>query len=195
VILIFIRHGATEANEKRIYCGFTDIPLSEVGKAALFRLRLNQIYYPADICVTSGMKRANETLRILYEKEPYLILEEFKEFNFGEFEMKSHDELCSSADYIQWIESNCETACPGGENRADFINRIVAGLARLAQLDADSIVIVCHGGVIADIMAFLFPDEQRLFYEWQPDFGRGYAVEIEWNNEYGVERAVTFWDI
>ena len=33
--LILLRHGITEANEKRLYCGATDIGLSETGKAAL----------------------------------------------------------------------------------------------------------------------------------------------------------------
>ena len=27
-----IRHGKTEANEKRLYCGRTDLPLSEQGR-------------------------------------------------------------------------------------------------------------------------------------------------------------------
>jgi len=33
--LILIRHGKTEANEKHLYCGSTDIPLSDGGKAEL----------------------------------------------------------------------------------------------------------------------------------------------------------------
>ena len=30
-----IRHGMTEANEKHLYCGSTDLPLSAAGAAAL----------------------------------------------------------------------------------------------------------------------------------------------------------------
>jgi len=173
---VFIRHGASVANEKRLYCGFTDAPLSEAGKEALYRLRSNIGYPTADIYITSGMKRTDETLKILYNRAPDLVIEEFREFNFGGFEMKSHDELLSAADYIQWLESGCETACPGGESREEFRSRLMGGLARVARLDAKSAVIVCHGGVIAEIMAFLFPGEQRCFYEWQPDFGRGYSI-------------------
>ena len=33
-----IRHGKTEANEKRLYCGSTDLPLSEKGREELNRL-------------------------------------------------------------------------------------------------------------------------------------------------------------
>ena len=33
--IYLIRHGKTEANEKRLYCGSTDLPLSEKGRAEL----------------------------------------------------------------------------------------------------------------------------------------------------------------
>lgn len=34
-----------------------------------------------------------------------------------------------------------------------------------------------HGGVIAVIMAELFPEEGKNRYEWQPSPGGGYAVD------------------
>ena len=199
-ILNFIRHGATAANEKRIYCGFTDIPLSEAGREGLRLLRSNLVYPASDIYITSGMKRADETLKILFDKDPDYVIREFREFNFGDFEMKAHGELCSAADYIRWIESGCETVCPGGESRADFKSRLLAGLTRLARLNARSAIIVCHGGVISEIMAYLFPEEKRHFYEWQPGFGRGYTVEIMRNNKDGcktgfVDRALFYREI
>lgn len=33
--IYLIRHGKTEANEKRLYCGITDLPLSEAGRDEL----------------------------------------------------------------------------------------------------------------------------------------------------------------
>ena len=183
--LNFVRHGATIANEKRLYCGFTDIPLSKAGKEGLCRLRSSLNYPSADIYVTSGMIRANETLSILYGRTPDIVIDTFREFNFGDFEMKNHEELCSAAEYIRWLDNGCETACPGGESREEFKNRLTAGITRLACLNAQSAVIVCHGGVIADIMTLLFPDEKRHFYEWQPDFGRGYVIDVQWKNDCG----------
>jgi alpha-ribazole phosphatase len=54
-----IRHGKTLANEKRLYCGSTDLPLSEKG-----REELNGIHYDIKNArfLTSGMKRTHETL-------------------------------------------------------------------------------------------------------------------------------------
>ena len=33
--IYLIRHGRTEANEKHFYCGSTDLPLTEAGRASL----------------------------------------------------------------------------------------------------------------------------------------------------------------
>ena len=37
--LYLIRHGKTEANEQHLYCGSTDLSLSDTGRAELERLR------------------------------------------------------------------------------------------------------------------------------------------------------------
>ena len=39
--IYLIRHGKTEANEKRLYCGSTDLPLSEAGREELRNLSYN----------------------------------------------------------------------------------------------------------------------------------------------------------
>ena len=49
-----IRHGKTEANEKRLYCGSADLSLSEQGREELQKMRydipqvrfLSQNFYP-----------------------------------------------------------------------------------------------------------------------------------------------------
>ena len=59
--IYLIRHGKTEANDKRLYCGSTDLPLSEKG-----RKELGQLHYEIKNVrfLTSGMKRTTETLKI-----------------------------------------------------------------------------------------------------------------------------------
>ncbi len=36
-----------------------------------------------------------------------------------------------------------------------------------------------HGGVIAAIMAYLFPGEGKNRYEWQPGAGGGYEIDTD----------------
>ena len=49
-------------------------------------------------------------------------------------------------------------------------------LAAWDALESDTLL-VSHGGVIACIMAHLFPEEQKSRYDWQPKNGRGYCLK------------------
>ena len=172
-----IRHGMTEANEKRLYCSYTDLPLSEEGRSGLGLLKKTIVYPSADMYIISGLTRACATLQILYDRKPDLVMEEFKEMDFGNFEMKNHDDLKDDPAYQRWINGGSSVVCPGGESRDIFENRVMIGFNKLSDLDAESAVVVCHGGVIVIIMEHLFPGKKN-FYKWQPDFGRGYTLDI-----------------
>ena len=175
-----IRHGKTEANEKRLYCGQTDLPLSEAGRAEIASLVKDGIYPPAGDMrfFTSGMIRTNETLAIIYGSVPKFSLPDFSEYNFGEFEMHSYDDLKNRKDYQAWIsDSSDKIACPAGESKEEFYKRVITGFNKIKDITS-SAFIVCHGGVIACIMEHLYPREKN-FYEWQPSCGRGYTLMYE----------------
>lgn len=179
--IYLIRHGITEANERRLYCGSSDVPLCANGVEQLGRLKREIIYPTVKTHITSNMQRAIQTLKILYDKSPDLVIDAFNEYDFGEFEMKSHEELQDVADYQRWIEKigeNDDFACPGGESTRDFKNRVISGLETVCEMNVESVVMVCHGGTISALMEHLFPERFRNRYEWLPMQGRGYAVEI-----------------
>lgn len=178
--LILLRHGVTEANEKRLYCGSTDIGLSKAGKEALLR-RKKETAYP-DIegmrIVTSGMKRCEETLSLLYGDFPHEADAAFREMDFGAFEMRSYEELKDDPSYQAWIAGDNEkNFVPGGESGELMAARVLSGFDRLLTEGRDTLL-VTHGGVIAAVMANLFPDENKNRYVWQPAPGGGYVVEL-----------------
>lgn len=171
--LYLIRHGRTEANEKHLYCGSTDLPLSPDGAKALRGLRydMQNVRF-----LTSGMKRTNETLRILFGNVPYEVEPRFREVDFGAFEMRGYEELKDTPAYRQWLTGDNEANVPpGGESGARMTVRVLAALEEVLTSGQDT-VIVTHGGVIAAIMTHLFPEEGRNRYRWQPQPGHGYAV-------------------
>ncbi len=175
--LHLIRHGITEANEKKLYLGHTDLSLSKKGRLELIRLK-DEIKYPlGEIYVTSGLKRADETLMILYDKKPDLKIKEFMELNFGDFEMKSYDDLKLDKDYIKWVDNFPKEPCPNGENREDFLKRIQYGIGKLKELKLNEIVVICHGGVIASIMEQYL--NKKNFYDFLPSHGHGYTICFE----------------
>lgn len=179
--LILLRHGMTMANERHLYCGFTDLPLSVAGTAALKELK-QTVLYP-DIAgmriLTSGMKRCDETLSILYGDISRETASAFREMNFGAFEMRSYEQMKEDPDYIAWISGDNEAnITPGGESGNLMKARVLSALDSLLS-DRQDTLLVTHGGVIAAIMERLFPAEGKSRYQWQPSPGRGYLVDID----------------
>ena len=168
--IYLIRHGKTEANEKHLYCGSTDLPLSETGKAELQTLHydIKNVRF-----ITSGMKRTNETLRILFGDVPFDTDPRFREIDFGDFEMHSYEELKDDPDYQAWITGdNTSNVPPNGESGVQMTKRVLRAFSEIRE----DTCIITHGGCIAAIMEHLFPDESKSRYEWQPKSGCGYIV-------------------
>ena len=114
--ILLLRHGITEANEKHLYCGSTDLPLSPAGRAAL---RRQEMPAPGTRFITSGMRRCNETLEALFGTVPYEIEPDFREIDFGDFEMKSYEMLKDDPAYQAWITGDNEkNVPPNGESGA-----------------------------------------------------------------------------
>ena len=166
-----IRHGKTEANEKHLYCGSTDLPLSEKG-----REELSQIHYDIKNVrfLTSGMKRTDETLKILFGGIPFDTDLRFREVDFGIFEMHSYKQLKDTQEYQAWLTGDNEANVPpGGESGEKMKQRV---LGAFTEIEEDTCIIT-HGGVIAAIMEYLFPEENKIRYDWQPKNGYGYEIQ------------------
>ena len=171
--LYLIRHGRTPANDAHLYCGSTDIGLSESGIQALNALSYD--IHP-DLFLTSGMKRTEQTLRLLFGPVDHEIRPEFREIDFGAFEMKSYEQLKEDPDYQAWITGDNESNIPPeGESGVMMKDRVLKALTPLLN-GTQSVAVITHGGVIAAVMETLFPEEGKSRYEWQPKPGYGYGI-------------------
>lgn len=173
-MIVLIRHGKTEANLNHLYCGSTDLPLSGQGREALAGLHYD---FPGARYLTSGMKRTNETLHLLFGEVPFEERPAFREVDFGIFEMKSYDMLKDTSEYQAWLTGDNErNVPPRGESGEQMTNRVLTAFAQLEAEHADT-VLITHGGVIAAIMAAKFPEENKNRYQWQPKPGEGYVLD------------------
>ncbi len=168
--IYLIRHGKTEANEKRLYCGSTDLPLSVAGRQELQNIRydIKNVRF-----ITSGMKRTEETMHILFGDVPYEIDSRFREVDFGIFEMHSYKQLKEIPEYQAWLDGDNEANIPPqGESGVQMKRRVLPALSEIVE----DTCIITHGGVIAAIMEELFPEAGKNRYEWQPKPGCGYVI-------------------
>lgn len=192
--ICLIRHGITEGNKNRLYYGFSDVPLADEGIDELTKLAQAGIYpydEEADF-YTTGLKRTEQTLSLIYGEKDHLHIEEMREINFGNFEMKSHDDLRELEDYKVWKKDvSGNLAPPGGESLAGFSKRVLKGFEILKNRHALKelsmrhsgkkalSVMVCHGGSISAVLNSIYPEDGGNFYRWIPNPGHGYILTLE----------------
>lgn len=194
-ILLF-RHGMTEMNERKAYCGSIDVPLSARGIADLIEKK-SLFSYP-DIkgfkVVHSGMKRTLQTIKILYPNAcaGAVSNSSFKEIDFGVFEGLTYEELKQRQEYKEWISGDNEAnICPGGESGNMMKNRVLSSFSEIAE-DSLSYAVFTHGGPIACIMEYLFPEENKNRWQWQCGFGEGYALYRQEGNGKFLHETIGF---
>ncbi|MFR6580725.1 MAG: histidine phosphatase family protein [Ruminococcus sp.] len=177
--LILVRHGETQGNKLKRYIGKrTDEPLCpEAGNM------LAQLAYPEVQAVyASPMIRCTQTAGILFPGKKLNIIDELAECDFGEFENKNYQELDGNEHYQSWIDSGGLLPFPGGESREEFKRRNVTGFQKAVngclRNGISLAALVVHGGTIMNVMEE-YADEDRSFYDWHVQNGKGYEVEID----------------
>lgn len=176
-----IRHGMTEANIKGIYIGNkTDLPLCYEGVRELKSLRETVDYPYIEKLYTSPMLRCKQSGAIIYSGFEPTVIDEFTEYDFGDFEGKTADQLEIMPEYLSWTSGKISSP-PNGESNTNFVKRLALGLNRVVRDMMDneitSSAVIMHGGAIMMLLgASAVP--RRHTVEWTSDNGRGYSVMI-----------------
>ena len=181
----WIRHGATKGNLEKRYIGRTDESLCEEGIAALEKKSMPQ----ADVVFVSPMRRCIETAKILYPDRAQIVIQDFRECDFGDFEGKNYIQLKDDARYQAWIDSGGELAFPNGESPKEFRERCLRAYhkaRRMIEEDA-RVAFVVHGGTIMSVLSALC-SPQKGYYDFQIENGGGYSVSESGGKMTKVER-------
>lgn len=179
--LVMIRHGITPSNKEHRYLGRTDEGLCPEGKRILAERKHN--YPNVDYLFASPMKRCRESAEILYPNQDIIIIPEWVEMNFGDFEGKNHLELEGNLYYQKWIDSNGSLPFPGGESRGDFAERCTRGFYKMLehveslsyQDHAIRLGMILHGGTIMSLMSTFLGGE---YFDYQVANGQGYLCRL-----------------
>ena len=186
--LVLIRHGITTSNEKRIYSGHSDVSLSEKGINELRRISQSYNFPKGDLFVSSPLKRCTETFDILYPgNNIYILFDDLKEINFGDWEGQSYQDLNGDTHYQKWIDNISDVTPPNGEGFKDFNKRIAkvfGEIVKYADLNNfKEIIVVTHGGVIRSIMSQIV-DNSIDYFDWEIANGLGYQITIDEQYKY-----------
>lgn len=204
--LFLIRHGATASNGRGCYLGRTDEVLSAHGRAVIqesYEGFAGRHGFAADrgLVFTGPMKRCRQTAELIFpEADNKIVIPEWTEMDFGDFEGKTYRELSGNPDYQAWIDSGGQLAFPNGEARSAFIERSMRGFQKMAEICKGSALrrnlcqkkesqpqeggnryqikaaVILHGGNIMAILSQLCEGD---YYDYQVKPGEGYRVFVQ----------------
>ncbi|EFI71207.1 MULTISPECIES: alpha-ribazole phosphatase family protein [Segatella] len=170
--IVLVRHTSVGVRKGTCY-GWSDVPLAEsfpeeaqrtyetlralVGKDENAST-LNNCF---DAVYCSPLLRARKLAAhcgFIYPKFD----DRLKEFNMGDWEMKSYDHLWISDPYFKlWSEDYLHLPTPHGESFPEFYKRVTCFLSELTKYGYERVIVFAHGGVLlcAGIYAGLFDVE------------------------------------
>ncbi len=188
-----IRHGLAEGGVEGQYIGHTDVPLTDEGRRQLERMKRDSEYPAVSAVLSSPLNRCLETARILYPDLSPLIFDTLIEYDFGEFEGMTADDLKSDPAFAEWLSGGPDAKAPFGESNAAFQKRVCRAFYDIVngvlKAGADSVAIITHGGVIMTIMQ-MFAIPEAPMHEWLTPNGCGYTLNVipsVWGNTSKAE--------
>lgn len=179
--IYLIRNGmTTEANAGK-YIGHTDVLLSEEGEKQLEQMKEDYEYPQPEVVFSSPLKRCLRTAQILYPDADLIPMRDLIEYDFGEFEDKTAEELEEHPVFPRWLAGEEGVDPPFGESSHDFQVRVCEGFCRivdgLIKTGTTKAAIVTHGGVITTLLSSFGLPEAPM-HEWLMPEGCGYTVRI-----------------
>lgn len=179
-----VRHALTAENTEGKYIGQTDVEASKEGLAQVKDLMQQGEGYPAaDVVISSPLKRCLQTAKLIYPNKEPVIMEDLREYDFGDFEGHTADELKDLDTFKTWISgAQPDTPVPFGESQTEFNNRICSCFVKIIEgiikSGTGSTVIITHGGIITSLMAnFAIPEAPS--HEWLTPNGCGYTLRVD----------------
>lgn len=176
-----LRHGTTKANEEGTYIGTTDLPLSSTGEREILNLKNKYNYPSAEVIYASPCIRCIQTSNLIYPNQKPLIAANLREYNFGDWEGKTADELKENQEFITWLKNSKENSPPNGDTGKEFYERTVNAFASLitgfTRANITDAAIITHAGIISTVLSvFGLPKASSI--DWQANPGCGFSIRF-----------------
>ena len=175
------RHGLTKGNVNAQYIGHTDLPITTDSISALKSIKAKYHYPEVEAVFVSPLKRCIESAEIMFPKNHPLVINDLIEYNFGEFEGCTAEDLKNNDDFKEWLRGDMHARPPYGESNAEFFARVCSAFEKIVdgmvKSGTETAAIVGHAGVRMAILACDGLPEAPLAH-WQMEAGYGFTLRI-----------------
>lgn len=174
--LYLARHGQIYGYEKRIICGFTDNPLTDIGLMQMERLSERLRLSNINAIYSSDLQRTYRGAQIVAQDHDAKIskLNELRELNFGIWEGLSLSDVKERfPEEIKKRQSDIiNYKVEGGETIHDFSERIINCFESIINSNhGKDILILAHGGVNRIILCYLLGIEFSKLFNIEQNYG------------------------
>ncbi len=183
--LIVVRHGETEWNITGKLNSTTDISLSKKGRDQILSLRGALSHVRIERIISSPLKRALETARLLSRDHQIEVDQRLVEINFGPFEGKTPQELAEgplSEAFTLWRQENDPVIPEGVEGFREAAQRAQDVLKDLQNLEGITLMI-SHGVFIRVLLCSCVLGMSPTFYR-RLRIDNGKLSMISWEDDF-----------
>ena len=166
--LLLIRHGETDYNSNRRYCGFSNPSLNAFGISQARSLAKQLKDFDVVAAYSSDLLRAVQTTEFLFPGYQIKTMLDFRELNFGIFEGLNYSEIMERYPrlYQDWIRDPSNVLLPNGEEFGEFRKRVSSALSSIISLNRNkTIALVTHSGPIRLILCEVLGYGLERFWE------------------------------
>jgi broad specificity phosphatase PhoE len=148
VAIVLVRHGETEWSLSGQHTSRTDLDLTEKGRERAVAVGHDLAGRPFEHVVTSPLLRARETCRLAGFAERAEVLDELREWDYGEYEGLTTPQIREeNPDWSLWRDG-----CPGGESPDQVAQRADRVLQRLREASG-GVLVFAHGHILRVLAA------------------------------------------
>ena len=172
--LLLVRHGLTDFNSTRKFCGITDIDMSPEGYRQIEKVRDRLAHQNIDAIYCSDLRRTRISAEIISTGHNLEIksVPELREMNYGQCETLTWEEI--SRDYPDvsghMIKRSPNLNFPEGESLNDLAKRIASFIKLLKQFpNEQTVLIVSHSRPLGVLICTLLEIGIKAFWRFYID--------------------------
>lgn len=191
--LVLIRHGQSAWNEKGLWTGLRDIPLTEQGhqEAKKAGEKLKDIHF--DVAYTSNLSRAQQTLvdilSVLHQESvPIHKDTALNERDYGDLTEKNKwniKEQYGEEQFLKW-RRGWDEPIPGGESLKDVYNRVIPYYKEHILKDLEqgkNVLIAAHGNSLRALVKYLEQISDEDIPHVELATGEAYVYQVDKNGD------------
>lgn len=178
--VVLLRHARIDAAHCGQLIGSTDVSLDPAAEVYARTLSDRVMRWQPQLCYCSPKLRCRQTAAAVAPQLPPQIDADLREIDFGRWETRVFAEVVArdSALLDRWAAFDLDFAFPGGERVGDFLRRVEAVCDRLSRAEADTVLVVAHGGVIRAMICHWLGLEPRSYVAFHVPYATTVVIDL-----------------